>query len=259
MTPKRIESRLMSISLLRDRVTSWADYPFNVPVIKNLTRIDLNSQVVFFVGENGSGKSTLLEAIADHCGFGREGGSRNFYRETTESVRSITPLSRALRLSWTTQNRKGFFFRAESFFNNASFLDELQKEDAESLDAYGGKSLHEQSHGESFISLITNRFFRRGLYLLDEPEAALSPQRQLVFLQVLHDLLEGNKAIQFMIATHSPIILAFPDSQILSFDEETVREVQYQETHSYRLFSRFLSSPENYLRKLFPRLFQAGV
>jgi len=166
--------RLKQITLLRDRIDSWGAYPFAIPVIRNLSEIKLTSRVCFFVGENGSGKSTLLEAIAEHVGFNREGGGRNFNRETTGSVQSTSPLSRALRLSWSKKITSGFFLRAESFFNMATYLDELQADGGTALDAYGGRSLHEQSHGQSFIALLEHRFFRRGFYLLDEPEAALS-------------------------------------------------------------------------------------
>lgn len=214
----QLTPRLKRITLLSDKVKTWDEYPFNIPAIRNLSELRFKSRVCFFVGENGSGKSTLLEAIAEHVGFNREGGGRNFARETTDSVQSTSPLSRALRLSWSSKLTKGFFLRAESFFNMATYLDELASEDGATLGPYGGKSLHAQSHGQSFIALLENRFFRKGFYLLDEPEAALSPQRQLSFLLLLHGLLKNNSEIQFIIATHSPIILAYPESQILSFD-----------------------------------------
>lgn len=246
--------RLRQVTLLRDRVTDWNSYPFSIPVVRNLTEFNLRSRVCFFVGENGSGKSTLLEAMAEHVGFNREGGGRHFLRETTATVQSTSPLSRALRLSWSKKLTKGFFLRAESFFNMATYLDELQLEDPEALSPYGGKSLHEQSHGQAFIALLENRFFRRGFYLLDEPEAALSPQRQLSFLLLLHTLLEGNPDIQFVIATHSPLILAYPDSQILSFDGEQLAEINYEETQPYSIVHGFLNDHQNYLRHLFAEL-----
>ncbi len=248
------EPRLRDITLLRDRVADWGVYPFAIPVIRNLSEIKLKSQVCFFVGENGSGKSTLLEAIAEHVGFNREGGGRNFSRETTASVQSTSPLSRALRLGWSRKLTRGFFLRAESFFNMATYLDELQTIDGMALAPYGGKSLHEQSHGQSFIALLENRFFREGFYLLDEPEAALSPQRQLSFLLLLHGLLEGNSDIQFIIATHSPLILAYPDSQILSFDGAQLTEIAYEESAPYSIVQGFLKNPKLYLRHLFAEL-----
>lgn len=246
--------RLRQITLLRDRVAHWDRYPFTIPVVRNLAEIKFRSRVCFFVGENGSGKSTLLEAIAEHVGFNREGGSRNFSRETTASVQSTSPLSRALRLSWSKKLTRGFFLRAESFFNMATYLDELQAADGATLASYGGKSLHEQSHGQSFIALLENRFFRQGFYLLDEPEAALSPQRQLSFLLWLGSLLQGNPDIQFIIATHSPLILAYPDSQIISFDGEQLAELSYEQTAPYNIVHGFLKDHKNYLRHLFAEL-----
>jgi len=130
----------------------------------------------------------------------------------------------------------------------------MTAEDARAYAPYGGKSLHEQSHGESFLALLKNRFFRRGFYVLDEPEAALSPQRQLSFLVLIHDLLENNNEIQFLIATHSPIILAFPGAQILSFDGERIHEIEYEDTSSSQVYSRFLGDRENFLRQLFAEL-----
>jgi predicted ATPase len=247
----RLIPRLKRITLVRDRVTTWEEYPFDIPVIRNLSEIDLKHRVCFFVGENGSGKSTLLEAIAEHVGFNREGGGRNFARETTESVQSTSPLSHALRLSWSSKLTKGFFLRAESLFNMATYLDELG---GDALIPYGGKSLHAQSHGQSFIALLENRFFRKGFYLLDEPEAALSPQRQLSFLLLLHGLLDNNPDIQFIIATHSPIILAYPESQILSFDGECLTEIRYEESAPYNIVQGFLKDPKTYLRHLFAEL-----
>ncbi len=248
------EPRLRDVTLLRDRVADWEVYPFAIPVIRSLSDIKFKSRVCFFVGENGSGKSTLLEAIAENVGFNREGGGRNFSRETTASVQSTSPLSRALRLSWSKKLTKGFFLRSESFFNMATYLDELQTVDGQVLASYGGKSLHEQSHGQSFLALLENRFFRQGFYLLDEPEAALSPQRQLSFLLLLRSLLKGNPDIQFIIATHSPVILAYPDSQILSFDGSQLAEITYEESSSYNIVHGFLKDPKLYLRHLFAEL-----
>jgi predicted ATPase len=244
MAGKNNAPRLKTIALLRDRVQNWEEYPFNIPVVRNLQEINLRSRVCFFVGENGTGKSTLLEAIADHCGYGRQGGSRNM--SGGEPDRSTRLLSRSLRLSWSNKIMRGFFLRAESFFNIATYLDEQP----ELLQAYGGKPLHQQSHGESFLALFENRFFRKGFYLLDEPEAALSPQRQLTFLLLLHGLLRDNDDIQFIIASHSPIILSYPNSQIFSFNDGELRETEYEATDPYRILSGFLKSPERYLKRL---------
>jgi predicted ATPase len=237
---------LKRITLLSDRVSNWNEYPFNVPAISELRDIEVRKPVLFFVGENGSGKSTLLEAVATHYGFGREGGNRNFRSETTESVRSVEPLVKALRVAFTNRSGAGYYLRAESFFNIATAIDSLGVEEA-----YGGRSLHEQSHGESFISLATNRFNKDGFYVLDEPEAALSPQRQLSLLVILHELLKHRRDVQILIATHSPILLAFPDAQILSFDDGVIHEIAYRESAPYQLCSRFLANPDQYIHALF--------
>ena len=245
--------RLLSVTLLREKVTDWLAYPFLIPAIRTSEKLEFRSRICFFVGENGSGKSTLLEAIASQYGFGPEGGGRNFYRQTTESSQSAAPLSKALRVAFTKRTGKGFYLRAESFFNVASDVDQMAKDDPASdpLAPYGGVSLHQQSHGESFLALLENRIFRKGFYLLDEPEAALSPQRQLTMLGVLRDLLEDNEEIQFLIATHSPILLAYPGAQIFSFDDGAIHEIAYRETSSYKIMARFLSRPEVYLREIF--------
>jgi predicted ATPase len=239
--------RLVRITLLRERVEDWKVYPFNVPVIRGFEWLDFKHQVTFFTGENGSGKSTFMEAIAFHSGFGLEGGTRNFRIQTTESVESVLPLSRALRLSWRKQNQKGYYLRAESFFNNASYLDDI----GVNMTSYGGKSLHEQSHGESFLALVSNKLQRGGFYLFDEPEAALSPARQLSLLRILHDALKADPDIQFVISTHSPIILAFPNATILSFDEGSIHEIAYEESVPFAIVSGFVRNRQRSLKELF--------
>jgi predicted ATPase len=238
--------RLKKVSLLSDRVISRSEYPFNIPAIASLKSLEIKSRACFFVGENGTGKSTLLEAIAAHYGFGLEGGNRNFSPHTTVSVSSVEPLVKALQLTFTKRTGKGFYLRAESFFNVASYIDAVGVSNG-----YGGKSLHDQSHGESFLSLLQNRFTRSGFYLMDEPEAALSPQRQLSFLVLLHNLLTDNDDIQFLIATHSPILLAYPGAQIFSFDGGEVHQISYRETQPFQLVSRFVGAPERYINALF--------
>jgi predicted ATPase len=243
------EPRLKEIRLLRDKIESaqWAEYPFSVPVIREMESLQLRSRVVFFVGENGSGKSTLLEAIADHCGYGRQGGSRNMRNQRGEEDESgEAKLARVLRLSWSQKLLKGYFLRAESFFNLATFVD-----DSGLSDAYGGKSLHEQSHGESFLALFENRFAYKGFYLMDEPEAALSPQRQLSLLLLLRRYLKKDPETQFIIATHSPLLLAFPGAQIFSFDGPKITELKYEQTEPFQLVSGFLRNPKLYIKKLF--------
>ena len=174
-------------------------HPFNIRAFSRGIELTIESKVTFFVGENGSGKSTLLEAIAECCGFNPEGGSRDHHRAV---FADRSPLAQALRLTWRPKVTEGFFMRAESFYNFATYLEAVDSD----FRSYGGKSLHEQSHGESFIALFANRF-EQGIYLLDEPEAALSPQRQLSFLRIVHDLATPGHA-QFLIASHSPILLS---------------------------------------------------
>lgn len=229
--------RVMSLSEKFDPTR----YPFNIPSLSQGIDIAFRSNVTFFVGENGSGKSTLLEALAECCGFNPEGGNRDHNRE---AFADRSELAQALRLSWSQKAAQGFFMRAESFYNFATYIEQVSD-----LRAYGGKSLHEQSHGESFLSLFANRF-EQGLYILDEPEAALSPQRQLSFLRIIHDL-EAPGHAQFLIATHSPIILSYPGAALLSLDGERIEEISYHESEHYRVTRDFLNAPERYFKHLF--------
>jgi predicted ATPase len=203
--------------------------------------LTFRNKVTFFVGENGSGKSTLLEVLAECCGFDPEGGNRDHHRA---AFVARSPFAQALRLSWLPKVTEGFFMRAESFYNFATYI-----EGVSDLRAYGGKSLHEQSHGESFISLFAHRF-EQGIYILDEPEAALSPQRQLSFLKIIHDLATPGHA-QFLIATHSPIILGYPEAVIFSMDGEAIEEIAYNETKHFLITRDFLTAPERYFKHLF--------
>jgi len=204
--------------------------------------------VTFLVGENGTGKSTLLEALALGVGLNPEGGSRNFNFATRASH---SELDACLRIAKTANlARDSYFLRAESFYNVATEIERLDREPGAPplISAYGGRSLHEQSHGESFFALFQNRFRGRGLYLMDEPEAALSPKRQLQFLSILHDYC--NQGAQFVIATHSPIIMAYPDACIYVLGEEGVREVPYLETEHYLITRGFLTNPQRTLREV---------
>jgi predicted ATPase len=244
---------LKKITLLRDRVQDWQHYPFSVAPIGKLQAIALRSRVCFFAGENGSGKSTLLEAIAAHYGFGREGGNRSFRNDSTESNHSVDALVKALRLSFDVRTGQGFFLRAESFFNAATHIDDLGLSPF-----YGGRSLHTRSHGETFFTLLDLKFRRNGLFLLDEPEAALSPQRQLSFMVLIHDVLRKFKDAQFIISTHSPLLLAYPKAQIFSFDEGQIHEIAYEQTSSFQIVTDFLNNRESFLEMLFaetPQLF----
>jgi predicted ATPase len=245
---------LKTIKILRERVENWDTYPFFVSAIRSFDELKLRSRVCLFAGENGTGKSTLLEAIAAHYGFGREGGNGNFGNDSTESNHSINPLVRALRLSFDRRTGAGYFLRAESFFNTVSHMDNLDKEAAPHSPPistfYGGRSLHTRSHGETFFTLLDLKFRRNGLFLLDEPEAALSPQRQLSFLVLIHDVLRKYKDAQFIISTHSPIILGYPDAQILSFDDGQIHEVGYEETTSLQVLRHFVNEREKFLEEL---------
>ncbi|QCR31291.1 AAA family ATPase [Lysinibacillus sp. SGAir0095] len=237
---------LKRIELQRDLIPTYKEYPFSIPTIRTLDQLELHNQVTFFVGENGSGKSTLLEAIAEKCGFNTAGGGRNNFYDVHHSE---SALGEFIRLSWWPKATNGFFLRAESFYNFASHIDELRADDIRAYNAYGGSSLHEQSHGESFMSLFSNRFNGNAIYLLDEPEAALSPQRQLAFLRILHDLVQEGES-QFIIATHSPILLGYPNATIYSFDQETINEVKYEETSHYQITRYFLENRERFLRDI---------
>lgn len=239
-----------TVELKRAEVESFDIYPFCIPAIRNLSRLDLHPNVTFFVGDNGTGKSTLLEAIAVNAGFNAEGGSRNFRFATRESH---SQLYEALRMAKGIERPKdGYFLRAESFFNVASEIDRLDTDPEGGgprlVDSYGGRSLHEQSHGESFLSLLTRRFGGNGLYLLDEPEAALSPSKQLSVLSVIHQLVQRDS--QFVIVTHSPILMAYPHATIYLFSQEEIRAVRYEDTEHYTVTLDFLTRYESMLRIL---------
>lgn len=244
---------LKFVSLIKDEITNWDNYPFSVPVVKNFSQLRINSNVCFFIGENGSGKSTLLEAIALNFGFSKEGGSKNINFETSEKA-STTSLADVLKLSWNHKPLYGYFLRAESLFNMGTYLDKLSKEPTIGLGAYSAfdfTSPHERSHGELFLIIFKNQFNKKGFYVLDEPEAALSPQRQLSLLVLLHKLVDHNPNVQFIIATHSPILLSYPNSQIFLFDNEKIIETTYKETEIYKTTYSFLTNPKLFLKKLF--------
>jgi len=194
--------------------------------------------VTFLVGENGSGKSTLIEALAMAWGFNAEGGSTNVNFSTRASH---SPLSQYIRrIRGALRPIDGYFLRAESFFNVASYIEKI------GVSGYGGTPLHEQSHGEAFFALFDNRFRGDGLYILDEPEAALSPQRQLAFLRILHQL-GGDKVSQFIIATHSPILLGYPDAWIYQASERGLERVDYEDTEHFQVTRNFLNRRQVFL------------
>lgn len=244
----QIRPFLRGIRLLREDVPDFGRYPFDIPAVRQLDELSFHEGVTFLVGENGMGKSTLMEAIAVVCGFCPEGGGRNFRLETraTHSVlyRYLRPLRGPL------SPRDGYFLRAESLYNVATYIDELDEVPAFAgpLSAAYGGSLHERSHGESFFALLCNRLGGDGLYLFDEPEAGLSAQRQLAMLPQMHRLVKAGS--QFIIATHSPILPAYPASVIYQLSEAGIRRVSYEETDAYQITRRFLNQPAPMIRQL---------
>jgi predicted ATPase len=238
------------MQFVRERVADATAYPFSIPAIAQVDGLALHPRVTYFVGENGSGKSTLLEGIAVAAGFNPEGGGMNFHFSTRSSESS---LGSALRLVRSVRRpRTGFFLRAESFFNLATTIEQLDKEPSLGppiIDSYGGRSLHEQSHGESFIALALHRFGPNGLYILDEPEAALSPLRQMSMLRRMRDLVQ--QGCQFIVATHAPILLAYPEAWIYELDENGLRRVEYDETSTVRVTRDFLGERKRTLAELF--------
>lgn len=241
---------LKEVGLKRELVDSFDTYPFCIPAIKELDVIEFGREMTIFVGENGSGKSTLLEAIAVGLGFNAEGGTKNFNfgtRNTHSKLFEFIRLSKSFK-----KYRDGFFLRAESFYNVATNIDEL--DEAPSFgppikDSYGGVSLHNQSHGESFLSLLIERFGGKGLYLLDEPEAALSPTRQLAVLSRMHQLINDDS--QFIMATHSPILMAYPGAIIYQIDRSGIYPIRYEDTEHYEITKAFLNNPGPMLDELF--------
>jgi len=237
------------IRIDKNALAAAGSYAAQLPWLRYLegNSISLTSPVTFFVGENGSGKSTLLEAIAVVAGMNPEGGGKNFNFSTRESHSDLCQhmtLIRSAEHRW----KDSFFLRAESFFNVATQIEEMDRLPAPSrkiIESYGGRSLHEQSHGESFFSLMVNRFGGMGLYILDEPEAALSPARQIAMLHLIHDLV--RKGSQFIISSHSPILTAYPDAVIWELWENGMRKTVWEETENLIITKRFLSDPSYFL------------
>ena len=235
---------LQSAALRPDAVVDLEHYPFTIPAIRDFVHMDFHRDVTFFVGENGSGKSTMLEALAVGLGFGKDGGTRSV--RITGVSDQVSGLHEHLRLGKSYKKpNDSYFLRAESFFNVASYMDEMP----EYLGSYGGKSLHAQSHGEAFMATMLNKLRGQGLYLLDEPEAALSPSRQLAALSVIHQLVQDDS--QLIIATHSPILLAYPHAKIYMFTGGGIHEVAYEDTEHYAVTRDFLNNYPRRLEQLF--------
>lgn len=227
-------------------------YLKKIPAVRHLEKageLYFEKRVTLFVGENGSGKSTLMEAIAAACGFNPEGGTKNYSFSTSET-HSI--LWQYITVSRIKRERDGYFLRAESFYNSATYLDELDKISCPApkiLSSYGGRSLHEQSHGESFISLVEKRFGRDSLYILDEPEAALSPMRLMRLICRMKEL--EDMGCQFIISTHSPILMSYPGAAVMELSDEGINAVDWRQTQHYAVTKRFLDDSEGMYRMLF--------
>lgn len=231
------------VTLHSERFPTGEQYPFNLPPLRQTAELDLSSPVTFFVGENGAGKSTLLEAMARACAihiWGEEEGvrlERNPYRQQLHGY---------LDVHWTGSPVPGSFFAAQIFRKFAQLLDEFASCDPEQLDYFGGRSLMSQSHGQSLMSFFRSRYQLTGLYLLDEPETALSPTSQLALVNLLHEMSAAGHA-QFIISTHSPILMACPGARIYNFDRIPIAPIQYEDTEHYRLYKGFMNEPEAYL------------
>ena len=230
---------IKKIILEKDKIENQDIYPFNIDVVKNFEELGIDCPVTFFVGENGIGKSTFIEAIAVALGLPAEGGTENFRYETRNTT---SELSEYLKIPRYNKAKTKFFLRAESFYNFSSEVDNLGVRGS-----YGG-SLHECSHGESFLQLVQNRFSDHGLYILDEPEAALSPQRQLSLLCLIDQLVKEGS--QFIIATHSPILISYRNGKILDLNQN-FKEVKYEDTEIYSLYKMYLERPEEMQSRLF--------
>lgn len=243
---------LQSIQLNRDSIPSFDAYPFNISSIRNLSSLGFHADVTFIVGENGTGKSTLMEAIALSLGLSIEGGSNQVNFKTHENSSSLNRYVKAIRSY--KRPAEYFFLRAESFYNVATYLENAYGkntvEDETKLfkKYYGVSSLHECSHGESFMALLSNKLKGNGLYLFDEPEAALSPARQLAAIGHIHRLVQ--KQSQFIIATHSPILLAYPNAVVYQLAEEGIKQINYEETEHYLITKYFLNNYTEMIREI---------
>jgi predicted ATPase len=234
---------LVKVSIEAERFPTERFYPFNVPAIRQTPELVFRQPIVFFVGENGSGKSTLLEAITRKCGIHIWDKPR---RHLAHNNPYETKLSSYLGIGWTNGKASGSLFRAETFQDFADFLDDVALCDPGRLQYHGGQILNTLSHGQGILSYFSGRFRLKGLYFLDEPESALSPASQIKFLKLLQQYAAEGQA-QFVIATHSPILLACPGAQIFSFGPSSIEEVGYEETEQYQIYQRFLTNRAAFL------------
>lgn len=237
---------IRELRLNRTKIQSYREYPFNIDLVKSFDCVKLSSPVTFFVGENGIGKSTFIEAIAVSLGLNAEGGTQNFRFRTKNTTSNLSDYIHVISFQ---KPKTKFFLRAESFYNFSSEVQRLVEEDGffSLYNSYGG-NLHECSHGESFLKLVQNRFTDHGLYILDEPEAALSPQRQMSLLCLIDDLVKQGS--QFIIATHSPILISYRDGEILDLNNQ-FQKVKYMDTDIYKTYKMYLENPEGIQEKLF--------
>lgn len=243
-----MNSKLMIslVTLNKDEIDSYDKYPFNIPVVKNFNELKFKAPVTFFIGENGVGKSTFIEAIAVNLNLPKEGGTQNFMYETNDTTSN---LSDYIKVRMDNKPKTEFFLRAESFYNFSTEVERLIKEDDfHSLNKSYGGNLHECSHGEAFLKLVQNRFTENGLYILDEPEAALSIQRQLSLLCLIDELVK--KGSQFIISTHSPILISYRNGIILDLDDN-FKEVSYKDTEIYKLYKMYLDNSDNMQDRMF--------
>jgi predicted ATPase len=248
MNSKSVKQFIRYIELDRESIPSFSEYPFCLPALKNFHSLSFHPQVTFIIGENGSGKSTILESIAVSYGFNAEGGTKNFNFSSKATHSNLNNHIKVVK--GTKRPSNGFFLRAESFYNFATNIDDLDTDFSSGprlIDSYGGRSLHEQSHGESFFAVFQNKFRGQGIYILDEPEAALSPSRQMSMLSIMHDLVKEGS--QFIIATHSPIIMAYPQAWIYQINDG-FELVKYEDTEHYQVTKAFINSTKEMLNVL---------
>lgn len=246
MSKLALQSPFLRQIRLREDVRLSREHPFNLPFLKPGFDVSFDRPVTIIAGDNGSGKSTLLEAIARHAGFGQMGGSRDHAHAVAGNDGG---LASALRFSWLPKVTNGFFFRAESFFGYSQWLDGMIDANPNMEASYGSRRMLKQSHGESFLALFENRFGAgsRAFYVLDEPESALSPRRQLRLLRLFKQWTQSGN-VQAIIATHSPILMAYPDAQFLHLSGTSLAPADYRSIEQFRTLKEFLDDPDTAVR-----------